>query len=812
MGTKIFDLPYIGYDNFQGLELLYTASGDFSVIIQIENVVTELSADERGYVAFHDLLLQLIKTLGEGYILTKQDVFVAGRFKQGKSEEYLQKAFDSHFCGRRQIELYSYLIITKKVERSRFYLYSDKSLHNFKSVTSKVMGTLNEAGLQPVLLDKASMDRYIGRCLSMDFSSAHILRNNFFARENQIDMGSSCIRCISLIDSDRMELPAHFSAHQLKNDGKGMRAFAVDNLSFLHQVPEFECMIYNQVISVPPQSSTLSSLNLKQKRHAGIPDAANRLCMEDISALLTEVARDNQLLVHVHFNIMLCTGRDKIQEASNFIESALFSLGIIPSRNAYNQLELFSACLPGNAAALKNYDLVLLPVRAAACLMFKERFAKNEQSDFLLRFTDRHGLPISIDLADLPMQSGRISNRSKFVLGGSGSGKSFFMNSLVEQYLLYNMDVVIVDTGHSYSGLCRYYAGRYITYSEEHPITMNPFAFSKAEYTIEKRDFLKTLIFLLFKGVHGSVDAVEDTVISSVIASFYAHHFATETFSALNFDAFYHYSVERIKQICEQDGISFEIDAYRFVLRKFCKGEEFGDLLNLPTDSSLLSERLVVFEIDSIREHKVLFPIVTLIIMDVFLQKMRLRHSQRKALILEEAWKAIASELMASYLVYMYKTVRKFYGEAIVVTQELEDIISSPTVKNSIIANSDTICLLDQRKFRDDYAKISSLLSLSEQEQKKIFTINQLDNKSGRGRFKEVYIKRGSTGEVYGVEVSLKQYMTFTTEKPEKLALEHYLNLHGDFRASLDAFFADFESSRGSLAEFIKIINLNQTS
>ncbi|WP_316806844.1 hypothetical protein [Pedobacter agri] len=172
--------------------------------------------------------------------------------------------------------------------------------------------------------------------------------------------------------------------------------------------------------------------------------------------------------------------------------------------------------------------------------------------------------------------------------------------------------------------------------------------------------------------------------------------------------------------------------------------------------------------------------------------------------------KAIASELMASYLVYMYKTVRKFYGEAIVVTQELEDIISSKTVKNSIIANSDTVCLLDQGKFRDDYEKVASLLSLSEGEQKKIFTINQLDNKKGRSKFKEVYIKRGSTGEVYGVEVSLKQYMTFSTEKPEKRALERYLSLHGEYRKGLDAFISDFQAANLSLSEFIKKVNLNQ--
>jgi hypothetical protein len=93
--------------------------------------------------------------------------------------------------------------------------------------------------------------------------------------------------------------------------------------------------------------------------------------------------------------------------------------------------------------------------------------------------------------------------------------------------------------------------------------------------------------------------------------------------------------------------------------------------------------------------------------------------------------KAIASPLMAGYLFYLYKTVRKFWGEAIVVTQELGDIIGNAVVKDSIINNSDTICLLDQTKFKDNYKEIAALLSINETERKKIFTINQLDNAAG---------------------------------------------------------------------------------
>jgi type IV secretory pathway VirB4 component len=329
----------------------------------------------------------------------------------------------------------------------------------------------------------------------------------------------------------------------------------VDNLFFLHSVPDYRCIIYNQLIEIPGQQLTLNKLELKRKRHSGVPDPANMMAVEDIDQLLVDVARENQLLVNAHFNILLCADNEKISKAANYIEAALFQQGIIPSRNAYNQLELFRSALPGGGVELKKYDWFLTTSDAAICLLFKEALQIDEQSDFLIRFTDRQGIPVGIDPADLPMRTGRINNRSKFTLGPSGSGKSFFMNALVEQYCRYNMDVVIVDTGDSYSGLCSYYGGKYITYTEEKPISMNPFAMSQKEFNLEKKDFLKTLIALLWKGADGQLTQIEDTVISNVLSSYYYEHFWLDPGpqnprrpDKLDFDSFYTYSVERIRE------------------------------------------------------------------------------------------------------------------------------------------------------------------------------------------------------------------------------------------------------------------------
>jgi hypothetical protein len=290
----------------------------------------------------------------------------------------------------------------------------------------------------------------------------------------------------------------------------------------------------------------------------------------------------------------------------------------------------------------------------------------------------------------------------------------------------------------------------------------------------------------------------------------------------LNFTSFYHLAEKRIPQICKKWKLFYEnregesndlaLDYRQFlkILSKFNKDHIFGEILNNDMDKTLFDEQLVVFEIDSIQGNDTLFPIVTLVIMDVFIQKMRNKTS-RKVIVIEEAWKALASPLMADYIKYLYKTVRKFYGEAVTVTQELDDIIKSDVVRQSIIANSATFILCDQTKFKDNFEIVAEILSLSEVEKNKIFTINALDNKGNRGKFKEFYIKRGNSGEVYGNEVSIYEYFTYTTEKPEKDAMQVYLKVYKKFKPALEAFVDDLIATKLEKSEFCTLINSKST-
>ena len=810
-----FKLPYIGIDHSNGYDVLYNEKGEFGVVLEVKNPVLQHAADPGNYEHFHQLYVNAIKILGEGYIVQKQDILSRKKFNPNSSGEYLQRKYDEHFRGRVYTSHQTLLVITRRAKPG-FYTYNQKQIEDFTQSIDKVADLFVRSQLPVNALNKNQIHRYIRQILSMNFHEKELCLNNLLAGDEQLEMGDTAIRSISLVNTDTIDLPQVMGTHMERSDKDILKGFPIDNMGFLFSVPHFKTIIYNQVIEIVPQTSTQRKLELKRKRHSGIPDSANNMCVEDIDQLLEDIARNNQLLVNSHFNILVSGEKALIQGTSNFIESSLFQQGIIPSKNAYNQLELFRTVLPCNTSELKPYDYFLTTSDAALCFFFKESMNEDEISNFQIRLTDRQGIPVKIDPADLPMQTNRINNRNKFVLGPSGSGKSFFMNALVEQYCMYNksetprwlMDVVIVDTGHSYSGLCAYYGGKYITYTEKDPITTNPFAITREEYNIEKKDALLTLISVLWKSADGKISQVESDVISNTISAYYQVYF--DELSKIDrpcFNSFYEFALTFIPELIQKENIPFNIDEFRFVLKKFYKGGEYGSLLNEEVDQSLFGEAFIVFEIDSIKEHKVLFPIVTLIIMDVFIQKMRFRSKQRKALIIEEAWKAIASPLMANYILYLYKTVRKFWGEAIVVTQELGDIIGNTVVKDSIVNNSDTIILLDQAKFKDHYNEIASLLSINEHERKKIFTINQFDNTEGRGRFKEVYIRRGASGEVYGVEVSLHQYLTYTTEKPEKAAVEIYTDRFGSYQQGLDHFVRDYENSKMELNRFFSLVN-----
>ena len=845
----IFQNIYFSVEDTDGVGVLYTKTGEYSAVLKIENPVQKYSADIDSYYDFTHLFSALAQTLGEGYALHKQDIFVRKQFanEPEHNQEFLSASYFRYFNGRPYTDSLCYLTITQEAKKSRLFSYDSKKWRDFLVKIYKVRDLLRDSGVQVKFLNKAEASEYVDRYFAMNFKDRMVSMTNVKADDETVSMGDKRCKVYSLVDVDCAALPSLIRPYT--NIEVNNTEMPVDLVSVVDNIPNAETVVYNQIIFLPSQKRELALLDKKKNRHASIPNPSNQMAVEDIKQVQDVIARESKLLVYTHFNMVVGVPADTdLQKCTNHLENAFGRMGIHISKRAYNQLELFVSSFPGNCYSLnEEYDRFLTLSDAAVCLMYKERVQHSEETPLKVYYTDRQGVPVAIDITGKEGKNKLTDNSNFFCLGPSGSGKSFHMNSVVRQLHEQGTDVVMVDTGNSYEGLCEYFGGKYISYTEERPITMNPFRINREEMNVEKTGFLKNLVLLIWKGTQGTVTKTEDRLIEHVITEYYDAYFnGFESFTPqqredlrkslviddrnssekrhesereraariegiideiegrrkelkveeLSFNSFYEYSVQRIPDICEENRITgIDLSTYRYMMKDFYLGGNHEKTLNENMDSSLFDETFVVFEIDSIKDDPLLFPLVTLIIMDVFLQKMRIKKN-RKVLVIEEAWKAIASPLMAEYIKFMYKTARKFWASVGVVTQEIQDIIGSEIVKEAIINNSDVVMLLDQSKFKERFDTIKAILGLTDVDCKKIFTINRLENKEGRSFFREVFIRRGTTSGVYGVEEPHECYMTYTTERAEKEALKLYKKeLRCSHQEAIEAYCRDWDNS-----------------
>ena len=795
---KIFQDIYFSVEDTDGIGVLYTKTGEYSAILKMENPVQKYSANIDNYYEFTNLFAAIAQTLGEGYALHKQDIFTRKHFKDesGKGHEFLSESYFRYFNGREYTDSMTYLTITQENKKSRLMSFDNKKWRDFLVKIRKVQDQLKDAGIKSEFLNKQEASVYVDRFFAMNFRDKMVSMTGFKVDDEMIGMGDRRCKVYSLVDVDCANLPTQI--RPFTNIEVNNTSMPVDLVALVDSIPGVESVVYNQIIFVPNQKRELALLDKKKNRHGSMPNPSNLIAVEDIKRVQEVIARENKQLVYTHYNLIVTVKPDTdIQKCTNHLENAFGRMGIHISKRAYNQLELFVNSFPGNCYGMNaDYDRFLTLGDAATCLMYKEKIVHSEDTPFKVYYTDRQGVPVAIDISGKEGRNKLTDNSNFFVLGPSGSGKSFYVNSMVRQAHEQDTDIVLVDTGNSYEGLCEYFGGKYISYTEEHPITMNPFKIKREEWNIEKLGFLKNLVMLIWKGSQGTVSKTEDRLIEQVINEYYDAYFTTKRVSNLCFNTFYEFSTERLPKICEENGLhGIDLSSYNYLLKDFYKGGSHDVTLNENMDSSLFDETFIVFEIDSIKDDPLLFPLVTLIIMDVFLQKMRIKKN-RKMLIIEEAWKAIASPMMAEYIKYLYKTARKFWASVGVVTQEIQDIIGSEIVKEAIINNSDVVMLLDQSKFKERFDTIKAILGLTDVDCKKIFTINRLENKEGRSFFREVFIRRGQTSNVYGVEEPHECYMTYTTERAEKEALKLYKRvLKCKHQQAIEAYCRDWDAS-----------------
>ena len=741
-------------------------------------------------------------------ILHKQDIFITEKYEPDIRRDelsFLSRSFERHFNERPYLHHTCYLFLTKTTkERSRQQsnwntlcrgflvpkeIRDKETVERFMEAVGQFESIVNDSGL--VRLERLTTEEITGtenepgiieRYLTLSADGTTMLQDmQLNPDEMRIGDKRLCLHTLSDLD----DLPG-----KVRTDGRYERLSTDRSDCRLSYAAPVGVMlpcdhIYNQWIFIDDSNENLSRFEKMAKNMQSLSrySRSNQINKEWLDEYLNEAHTNGLQSVRCHCNIIAwAENGDELRRVKNDVGSALALMECTPHHNTTDLPALYWAGIPGNEADFPAEETFYTFTGQALCFFTAETCYRNSLSPFGIRMVDRlTGKPVFLDISDLPMKKGVVTNRNKFILGPSGSGKSFFTNHLVRQYWEQGTHILLVDTGNSYKGLCDLIHqktggddGIYFTYKENDPISFNPFFTEDYQYDIEKRDSIKTLILTLWKREDEPPRRSEEVALSNAV-SLYIEKIKKNRKIKPNFNSFYDFVRKDYRKILADKNVrekDFDVDGFLNVLEPYYKNGEYGYLLNSDKELDLLNKRFIVFELDVVKDNPILFPVVTIIIMETFINKMRRLQGIRKMILIEEAWKAIAKEGMANYIRYLFKTVRKFYGEAVVVTQEVDDIISSPVVKETIINNSDCKILLDQRKYQNKFDQIQNLLGLTDKERSQILSIN-LANAANR-LYKEVWIGLGGTqSAVYATEVSAEEYLCYTTEETEKLELTH---------------------------------------
>lgn len=808
-------------------DCILSKQGDITVVFKAE-LPEIFTLSDQEYEAFHQAWVKAIKLLPKFSVFHKQDWFIDSKHQphfENDDHSFLSRCSERFFNERPFLDHSCYIFLTKKPagRKTSTSLFSNlirpsivpeetlkESLRqDFIDSTGQFKRILEDSGfvqLQRLGNDELrSHSREIGvierYCCLSEKPDSFVF--NDIAFNEGLQVGDKHCQLYTL--GDAADLPA-LCGSRINYDrySTDRTKFSVGFASTLGQL--LSCNhIYNQYIFIEDFQKTLQKLESKRLRLQSLSaySRENLIARDATNDFLNEAISQQRLPVKAHFNVLVWSDRkEELKGIKNKVSSALVQMDAAAKQETVGAAQIYWAGIPGNAADFPMNDSFDTFVEQASCFLNLETAYRSSLSPTGIRLGDRlTGKPVHVDISDEPVKMGICTNRNKFILGPSGSGKSFFTNHMVRSYYEQGTHVVLVDVGHSYKGLCDMVKGYYFTYDEKNPIKFNPFYISDGDtLDTEKKESIKTLLLALWKKDDETFNRIEYVALSNALQLYY-EKLAVNLQLFPSFNTFYDFLKEDFVKVLEGDKVKekdFDVNNFLYVLRPYYQGGEFDYLLNATENLDLLQERFIVFELDNIKDHPILFPVVTIIIMELFISKMRKLKGVRKMILIEEAWKAIAKEGMAEYIKYLFKTVRKFFGEAIVVTQEVEDIISSPVVKQAIINNSDCKILLDQSKYQNKFEQIQELLGLTEKEKALVLSVNKANDPDKK--YKEVFISLGGTlSKVYRTEVSLEEYLAYTTEETEKLKVQSYTKMFGgDIQKGIAALAADLrEEAKG---------------
>lgn len=460
------------------------------------------------YEAIHSAWAKAIKVLPDYSVIHKQDWFVKENYKPVTDKEdmsFLSRSFERHFNERPYLNHSCFLYLTKTTKERMRMQSNFSSLcrgniipkevnmeteNRFLEAVGQFERIVNDSGF--VTLTRLSSDEITGT------ESEPGLIEKYFALSlddttclEDMELGADALRigakkvCLHTI-SDVEDLPGTVGTdmryEKLSTDRSDCRLSFAAPVGLLLSCDH----VLNQYIFLDDSAENLRKFEKSARNMQSLSrySRGNQINREWIDKYLNEAHSFGLTSVRAHINVMAWSeDAEELKHIRNDVGSQLALMECKPRHNTTDAATLYWAAMPGNAGDFPSEESFYTFIEPALCFFTEETNYKSSLSPFGIKMCDRvSGKPLHVDISDLPMKRGITTNRNKFVLGPSGSGKSFFMNHMVRQYWEQGTHVVLVDTGNSYQGLCEMVRrktkgqdGVYFTYTEENPISFNPF-------------------------------------------------------------------------------------------------------------------------------------------------------------------------------------------------------------------------------------------------------------------------------------------------------------------------------------------------
>jgi conjugation system TraG family ATPase len=807
--SDIFPILTVEQDGLiitKNADLCYAFSIDYpEIFIQSENT----------YQLAFETLIQAVKNLGEGYLIHKQDFFFEDKYgadtSYNESGDFVINQNELNFNDRSFVSHKGFIYITlpssNPLKRDSLSsgifkkylvpkeLLNPKTKQSFLEKTKAFQNAVN--GSKIFRLERLVKEDVIGEknnsglldyYFTLAFNDSNLY--DISSRDGVLNVANKDLYTFVINDLDQYpnELPQVVSFNDYSTDRTTMPASY--GLAFGLNLPINH--VYNQVLYIPKQSELSNSLIAETRKHFSFSQWSrdNTFSMEQKTRFVDTI-KTGGIAIKAHYNIQVFDkSRKTVESYKDMVSAAIQNTGFISKvATTYNE-QLYWSCIPSNASELgyDNFATALLDNGVALWNLESNYKDSPYQSNGIL-LTDRFGTPRIVDIFFEPLKKNLINNRNFTVIGPSGSGKSFTMNNMVYYLLNSGAHITIVDIGHSYRRIGEILKAKYIEHSDEKPISLNPFYFeleddlkfnseSVHELKEEFKQVITQIIFLLYKKDGESINKSEEVTIFFMVTEYYNFlevnnkGLAKEDKKFIRpcFNSFYDFAKSDFPEIFKKAGgragKEFDLDNFFYVLTPFYEGGQYGYLLNGKEDLDLSKHPFVIYELDNIKDHPILLPIITLMITNTYVTKLFGVRGRLKMLIIEEAWRAVSSDFFANFLLWAFKTARKHLGSIGVVTQEIEDLLKSQIIKDAIVQNTDIKLILDIRKYLQQSEEVLKLFKINESNIPQIFSINR-PLTTDRGQYKELAVVLGDECKVYGVEVSKYAYALFTTEATE---------------------------------------------